>query len=242
MSRGANLSALGLYEWDKTLFDLMLIPSGMDKDTLVNNLLAETAELEVLYPNPTVLKNLIGVWSKKQIDVWNKLYATTQFEYNPIENYDRKETGTNSGAGSVTHSGTDRSSDTTVHGGTDTRSASLTRGGKDTTTNTHKVAGFDSTASSLVTQSEDKNEVQYASNNQESASIVHGETITSNGSVTHGEKVINDNQSTHELRAHGNIGVTTTQEMIEQERRVDTFNLYDIIIENFKMRFCIMIY
>ena len=50
MSRMANLSTLGLYKWDNTLFDLFLVPSGMDKDALVNNLLAETAELEVLVP------------------------------------------------------------------------------------------------------------------------------------------------------------------------------------------------
>ena len=60
MGRTANMSTLGLFTWDKTLFSLMVIPEGMDKDTLVDNILAETAELEVLYTNPTVMKNLIG--------------------------------------------------------------------------------------------------------------------------------------------------------------------------------------
>ena len=121
MARYVNLSPLGLYNWDQTVFDLMQIPEALDKDTLVDNLLAETAELEVLYPNPVVFKNLVGVWSAKQIDIWNRLYATTQYEYNPIENYNRYETGSDSGTGRTTHSGTDTTTETTTHGGTDGR-------------------------------------------------------------------------------------------------------------------------
>ena len=43
-------------------------------------------------------------------------------------------------------------------------------------------------------------------------------------------------------RAHGNIGVTTTQEMLESERRVATFNFYDAVIRDFKKRFLIWVY
>ena len=40
----------------------------------------------------------------------------------------------------------------------------------------------------------------------------------------------------------GNIGVTTTQQMLKEEREAALFNLYDHIIEEFKKRFCIMVY
>lgn len=40
----------------------------------------------------------------------------------------------------------------------------------------------------------------------------------------------------------GNIGVTTTQQMLMEEREAAVFNIYDHIIEAFKKRFCIMIY
>lgn len=43
-------------------------------------------------------------------------------------------------------------------------------------------------------------------------------------------------------RAHGNIGVTTTQEMLESERRVAMFNFYDAVIRDFKKRFLIWVY
>ena len=137
----ATISPLGLYRWDETIFDLMQIPSALDKPTLIDNLLAETAELEVLYPNPVVFKNLIGVWSAKQIDIWNKLYATTQYEYNPIENYNRYETGSEDGAGSTAHTGTDTTTDTITQDGTDNRSEEITHGGKDITTESKQEGG-----------------------------------------------------------------------------------------------------
>ena len=43
-------------------------------------------------------------------------------------------------------------------------------------------------------------------------------------------------------RAHGNIGVTTTQDMLESERRVAMFNFYDAVIRDFQKRFLIWVY
>ena len=149
MGRAANLSPLGLYNWDSTIFDLMQIPSALDRDTLIQNLLAETAELEVLYPNPIVFKNLVGVWSAKQIDIWNRLYATTQYEYNPIENYNRYENSSDSGTGSTTHSGTDSTTETTAHEGTDGRTEAITTGGKDTLDMNRREGGTEGKTSNI---------------------------------------------------------------------------------------------
>lgn len=43
-------------------------------------------------------------------------------------------------------------------------------------------------------------------------------------------------------RAYGNIGVTTTQKMIEEERRVSEFDIDHVIINEFKKAFCLLIY
>ena len=254
MGRAVNLSPLGLYNWDQTIFDLMQIPQALDRNTLVQNLLAETAELEVLYPNPVVFKNLVAVWSAKQIDIWNRLYATTQYEYNPIENYNRYETGSDSGTGRTTHSGTDTTTENTTHGGTDTRTIDRDMGGSDTNSGTgkdeHYIAGFDSQASGnndgLVKQTRDEaensNTIQYGSTEDVVDALAHGETIAKTGGMTHGEQVATTNEGEHELHAHGNIGVTTTQKLIREQRQIDLFNVYDIIIEDFKMRFCVLVY
>lgn len=46
----------------------------------------------------------------------------------------------------------------------------------------------------------------------------------------------------HSLRAYGNIGVTTTQQMIQQELDIRRNNLYDMIADQFLMEFCILVY
>lgn len=282
MSRAVNLSPLGLYNWDSTVFDLMQIPEALDRDTLVKNLLAETAELEVLYPNPVVFKNLVGVWSAKQIDIWNRLYSTTQYEYNPIENYDRHETGSDSGTGSTTHSGTDGRTEAITTSGKDTLDMtrrdggtevvnteySNEQGGQDEVTGTdkkgHWIAGFNSQASGsddgLVKQTRDQDDAntitEYGKTEEGTGSntttfgktetnkdeTTYGKTENVQETKTYGERIQTTSDGEHELRAHGNIGVTTTQEMIKQEREISLFNIYNIIIEDFKMRFCILVY
>ena len=43
-------------------------------------------------------------------------------------------------------------------------------------------------------------------------------------------------------RRTGNIGVTTTQQMLEQERKIADFNIISYIAQSFKQRFCLLIY
>ena len=268
----SNMSVLGLYTYDNTLFANMNYPEGFeadDKTNLVNNLLCELAELEVLYTSPAFMKTIIGVWSYKEKPTWDRIYAAAQMEYNPIENYDRQELSTVTSGNSRQHSGTDTRStsgtdtktnsgkDTTQNSGSDatanTGTDSTTHGGTDTTTN--KVAGFDS--NTLV----DHDSSALAHGHTES--LLHGHTATTtfgrkeelthghveslqhglSESTLHGEKIVDEGQTTNSSRIHGNIGVTTSQQMLEQELEVaPKLNIMNIIIESFKNRFCLLVY
>ena len=254
MGRAATMSVMGLYNWDNTLFDLMQIPEALDRQDLIENLLVELAELEVLYPNPVVMKNLIGVWSNKQLDIWNRLYATTQYEYNPIENYDRQESGTDSGTDTATHTGTDSRTESIRDGGTEGVAATVAKGGQDSITGTdtkgHWKAAFDSTASGdddgLVKETRDQDDgtttTVYGNTETGNSTTTFGKTQSVTEGKTYGSQLASTKSGTHTLRAHGNIGVTTTQEMIRQQREIETFNIYDIIIDDFRNRFCILVY
>ena len=205
MSREATLSILGLYNYDSTIFDFLVLPEGIEKQTCIDNIISRFAELEILYPNPVIMKNLIGVWSKSCQYEWNKLYNTMMLDYDPITNYDRTENRTlqSSGTGSSKDSG----SDSTQTPGNDTE----------------KVNGFNA-STAMVNRSRNDN--------------------TTNATMNYGKK--NDEEFNKEdvesIRAFGNIGVPTTQQMMQQERDIAKFNLYDIIAEEFKLRFCILVY
>lgn len=71
-------------------------------------------------------------------------------------------------------------------------------------------------------------------------------------SVTYVEDNKNDTETTsdsdrdvdlhHESHIHGNIGVTTTQQMIQGERDIVDWNIYDVIAGRFEDFFCIALY
>ena len=71
------------------------------------------------------------------------------------------------------------------------------------------------------------------------------DTLTRNttDALQHGEKIEHDGTVERSVLAYGNIGVTTSQDMLTQEMEVaKIINVIPIIIESFKNRFCLMVY
>lgn len=246
MSRQAKISLMGLSNWNDGLFDLLVIPEGLDKDTFTDNLVTETAELEVLYPNYEVMRTLIGVWSHKMLPVWQHLYDTTMYDYDPIQNYNRTEIETINGEGNRVHSGTDRTTmggtDTTTHGGQNSHTQTTTNTGD----NRHSIAGFDSvpTANSdglVLNDTDDAQSTEIIDGSDtfgKTETLQHGKTEQ----MVHGEQIADTTETKRETHTSGNIGVTTTQKMIREEREIAEFNIYDRMIKDFMDRFCIMVF
>ena len=91
------LSIQGIYEYDPTVFDGFDSPvytdpdnviHTLDRNDVINNILLQCAELELIYPSAQMMKFAIGVWSASNQRTWEKLYATTLMNYNPIWNVD----------------------------------------------------------------------------------------------------------------------------------------------------------
>lgn len=116
-----------LLAWEPTLFDNMQLPTGVQLDDVVDNILYKYGDTPLYTPDPAVVKFYIGRWSKRRLPVWNKYKALLAIDFNPLENYDRTELTTKTNTGTQT---LDREGDDTV-----TRSGEdkLTRSGDDTT-------------------------------------------------------------------------------------------------------------
>lgn len=168
MSRGARLTILGLYEFNNDIFQGFNVPDGMDRETVLNEILLQCGNLELIYPSYNIIKLAISNWSKVELPIWDKLYKTEILEYNPIWNVD----------GVVVE----------------------------------KLDG------DFIGSTKGYNETNWLDNSK-------GKT---------------DNTIT--TTRTGNIGVTTTQKMITEEREVSDFSTVKYIVESFKKRFCIMIY
>ena len=256
MSMGATMSILGLWNNDHSIFDLLQLPEGFtadDRETVTDSILTECAELEVLYPAPSVMKNCIGIWSRKELPAWQRIYNASLLEYNPIENYRRDETETIADARKEEHSGTDTNtasgSDTNRASGSDSTtgnsSSTTTDGGTDVTKN--DVTGYDSNA--MVPSNQQTIEHGMTQSVYENAgnSTTYGRTDTvTHGridSYQHGEKIEHSGGTTRTNLAFGNIGVTTSQQMLTQEIEIaKIINVIPMIVDSFKNRFCLLVY
>lgn len=247
-----TLSVWGLYQYDNGLFDNLQVPTGVNKETVVDNILLECAELETIYPALPFLKVAIGKWSDKELPVWTKLYATTQFNYDPIYNkdayYEETELETRDLQGTSSQTATSQSNETRNLSNTKTTDLTdqLTNDLSGSKTDTNKVSAYD--ASTF----QNREQLESSTSDTGTATTTHqgSETIrdtgtdqtSTSGSGTGNTTDTGTIERTHSRREYGNIGVTTTQKMITEEREVSQFNIYDYIVEQFKIRFCILVY
>ena len=74
--------------------------------------------------------------------------------------------------------------------------------------------------------------------------FVHGHAIAESESVSVTDAGSSEasKENIHTERRTGNIGVTTTQAMIEKEREIALFSIYDVVINSFKEHFCVLVY
>lgn len=92
MGRGAKVSLLGMWSYDKSILDGVQVPEGVDLDSFKTYLLGETSSNEVLYPEPETLKAMITAFYKLNIDRYTRIYETTVYDYDPFENYNMTRT------------------------------------------------------------------------------------------------------------------------------------------------------
>jgi hypothetical protein len=214
------LSISGLYQYDQTIFDALHVPEALNKDALIASILIECAELEILLPDPVLLKQSLNYWSSTQLPIWQKLYDTTQFDYNPIWNKDGKITETRAGTRS------DNETRALNKGELEQRDLHSTAH----TDGVNQVTGFNSN----TFQNADK--VTSDGTGSDTGTVRRNGTDT--GTISRGGSDSEQITRTEQ----GNIGITTTQQMIEEERKVDQFDIYGYIVESFKSMYCIGVY
>ena len=200
----AKITILGLKNYlayyKRDLFEGLELPEGVDRDTLIDNIVLKSTEFEVLIPDPEVMVKAISVWSKKWFKSFERWVTALNTEYNPLENYDRYEEWTENATSEA------RSEESTV----------TSSDGR----NDGSVSAFDSAGYTP----KDRN-----------VSETHSDGNTQN--VAEGK-----NNNKHIGHLHGNIGVTSSQEMLRQELDIAYWNLYEHITDVFLQEFVIPIY
>jgi hypothetical protein len=225
-----------MYNFDSSIFDNMVLPDGVVKDDIINNLLLELCEFELLYTSPTIMKAAIGYWSTKELPIWRKLYATTIFDYDPLTNLKRDDTVTNTETRNL--SGSNNQTRNLTGGGTHHSETGGTTTNSGTDTQKEYNSGFNSNTPAQAKQTEQT----LGTGNTVSGSVDSTDGSTDTGTVNNSITDTGTVTTTNVSHSSGSIGVITNQQFIEQERRVSEFNIIDYIITSFKERFCILVY
>lgn len=281
-----------LHQNEQSLFDELVLPDGINKEDVTNNILLSAGEFEALYADPYFLRSAIGLWGRKHYRTFDKWITALNLEYNPLENYDRIENWDDASNRNTENTQTldtqdersfdsadtltldttnERTLDTVNERTLDTQDeetraiSDQTTFDKDTTTK-NDVSAYDSGAY----QPSDKSVVNedgtvtvdgtgtdtfthsgtdtMANTGTDTMSNTGTETTEHSGSdTTRNTGTINneggeDTFSEHSGRIHGNVGVTTSQQMLQSELDISRFNLVEQITDLFVTEFCIMVY
>lgn len=230
------------------LFKYLNVPTGIDKDTLVNNILLRGAEFEVLYSDPYFMQNMIGVWSNKWQRTMTKWIDALSIKYEPLENYDRIEEWTDNGSKISSDKVSKGTTSQRVSSDETSRSEDAFANDTSVSSGTGDTTNTRSAYESVSYQPHDKSESETTGTNT-SASLTsakgttQGKQTISDADISNTDRTGFDNTADrHEGRTHGNIGVTTSQQMLEAELKISKWNIYEEITNLFLTEFCIYVY
>lgn len=242
MSRGILLDIMALYNHDQTLFSSFQVPTSITwvehgptgdithtesipytKQNIIDNILLECAELEVVYPDADYMKLAIGTWSAKRLYTWQRIADVLYRKYDPFVNINRHEWRTTKEDRDLAKS------ETRDLAGSETRDLA----GTNDSTVTGNVNAFNDSSANGV----QRDKVTTDQDTTDTGSIDTTDTgtvdYTDTGNVT----------TTDDYHIEGDSAIRDAQDIIrlETEQRLAN-DLIDIIIEDFKKRFCLMVY
>lgn len=220
----AKLTMIGLYQFDNTLFNGLILPAGIDKQTAIDAILTRCGEFEVLYPDAVFMKQMIIHWGNKHYRTFDKWIKALNIDFEPLYNYDRHEEYEDEKKGNSKTTSKDESISNSVSR-TETNSNS-------TDTDTKNVSAYDSN--------------DYQPREQETVSNTSGQTgngaAQNNSSSTSESGTDSGETIKHTAHLYGNVGVTTSTQMLEDYLRVECWNIYEHIADLFVDEFCLMVY
>ena len=218
----ANKTLDEFWAADPTLFNGLVLPTGLTASVLTNIIEDNSGRLCTYIQTGSRLKAEITNWSTYRSPDWARALDAMTEQYNPIYNYFREELG---------------SEESSHHKGTKTSTNEDISETPATITNTGSVVAYDAnteteTGKSVVSPG--------ATSNQRQALATNNYTIIEDLDATHFDK---DTLEFVNRITQGNIGVTQTVDMILNELRLRFENsIYERIAAEFEDKFCIQVY
>lgn len=198
-----------LKQYDEHILDPVVMPEGLDSDVMRSVMMMRLGLCYPVYDEPEVFKSMLETWFSAHR--WNieHLIAANNHVYDPLENYDREEDFTDKKTGSH-----DSEEERDLH---ESSTGTATTGASDSATTENEVSAYNTTGYD--------NDTKTTTSGSSSSNTTNGSDTDNTGTVTNSGSMSED--STHTGRIHGNIGVTTSQQMFQSEiDLVSGYNIY----------------
>lgn len=242
----ARLTLNGMYQYDPTLFEGMILPTGYDTDALFAEIMKRSGQLYPYHQVPSILKADIRLWFSRNYLNFDRIMDALTAEYSPIENYNRVEAWTRTP--NITDKSTLSGKDSTAASNKDTTERDYdklkeTVSYKGTDTRETEVSAFDSSSyqpSEKITDGRTDREDEKETDGKYTDTTTYGrKDETTYGKV---DTVTHTGTESYRSNIHGNIGVTTSQQMITSELELRKFDIYADIANRFEREFLVQVY
>lgn len=225
----SKITIAGIHNYSKgAIWDNLVLPEGIDKESFVNEVLRQASEFPLLYPDLDFLTYQIGEFGKKWYHNFERWIKAYNFEYEALFNLDVKNT--------ITEVGNNKEDSSKSGSSNSDRNASgsTTSNGQNNEENNHYKAAYDS-SNPVITEKDSTvatTSLNSSEQNSETSSSANSESMTS----------ASEHSITTEEYRRGNQGITMSQEMLLAEYNAWSFNLYQHMAEIWVSEFCICIY
>ena len=242
------------YQWqDIDLWEGCTVPSPFNINTVIDTIMSRCGLLTPIYGDPDVFKNLTQMWFYKNQWNFEHLAKVYNADYSPIENvyesdhYTNQHSGTDKRALSGTDTDTLSGTDTDTLSGSDSNQASGSDGLQHGLTTEHQVSAYNS--GSYQADSKDISSGTDTTTFGKKDTMTYGKKDTMQygkvDTVNYGKKddFTHGHLETYDRLRHGNIGITTNNELINQElSMLEKFNPYDWIAAKYERENFLQVY
>lgn len=235
---------------NKSITDYWELESeSFNKELLFGAIIRKGGSMPVLYPDPDYFYLMSHNWWDSWKYNFNRWFETLyDLEYNPLENYDRNEEWTdttqdNTGemnAASRAANGALKNTNDSISNSTQAANGISAEDSE----SENKVSAYDSSTYSPKDKNITDNDRTDESSNVTSDIVAESQDQTNNDDETSTAVRNTDHNgtATHEGRVHGNIGVTTSQQMAESELKLRAWGIYDHMADIFIKNMMIAVY
>lgn len=266
-----TLNLFSLMTFDPDLFKEIVLPEGVERERVEDAILLRCAECALIYTEPAFVKYRINTWFKQQYSIINELFQTTILTYDPLKNVNMNETYQRTTEGDENKSGSesDVENETEIEKTDETENVNKKVDETETINRTEDENTTGSSSANSESKVSAFNSSTYQPDNTVDSEGTNSSSRDLTDDTSRDRDVVDTTSRDHDVSRDLNIGRNRNsgykderdytenegrdrkweglnnsdpQDLIQKQRELVQFNLYEWIANKFEDAFCYTVY